>query len=110
MPRVFSDAIVSSSPNTRLTLTNTPVQAAGRVVCLTSGMLRDVADHGIRVAALGVQVGVGVVFGNAPQAVILVPVNGPPRLVGQEAGDSRGVRGRGQDGHARLTGRARPRR
>ena len=50
-----------------------------------SGVRRDVADHGIRVAALGVQVGVGVVFGHAPQAVLLVPVNGPPQMVRQEA-------------------------
>src|SRR5216683_691095 len=103
MPRVLSDAMVSTSPDTRLTLATTPVQAAGRVVRLVSGMRRDVADDDIRVAALGVQVGVGVVFGDAPQAVLLVPVGRPPRVVPQEAGDPRGVRGRGQDAHARLT-------
>ena len=37
-------------------------------------MRRHVADHGIRVAALGVQIGVRVVFGHAPQAVLLVPI------------------------------------
>src|SRR5690349_4578823 len=31
MPRVLSDAIVSSSPDTHLTLATTPVQAAGRI-------------------------------------------------------------------------------
>ena len=31
-----------------------------------SGVRRDVADHGVRVAAFGVEVGVGVVFGDAP--------------------------------------------
>ena len=36
MPRVLSDAMVSSSPDTHLTLATTPVQAAGRVVRLAS--------------------------------------------------------------------------
>ena len=44
MPRVLSDAMVSGSPDTHLTLATTPVQAAGRVVRLASGMRRDVAD------------------------------------------------------------------
>ena len=44
-------------------------------------MRRDVAHHGIRVAAFGVEVGVGVVFRDAPQAVLLVPLGGPPRVV-----------------------------
>src|SRR6266566_1869969 len=110
MPRVLSDAMVSSSPDTHLTLATTPVRAAGRVARLASGMRRDVADHGVRVAALGVQVGVGVVFRDAPEAVLLVPPSGPPQMVRQEEGDPRGVRGRWQDGRARLTRRAWPRR
>ena len=60
-----------------------------------SGVRRDVADHGVRVAALGVQIGIRVVLRDAPQAILFVPVNGPPQMVLQEAGDPRGVRGRG---------------
>ena len=61
-----------------------------------SGMRLDVAKHGVRVVAFGIQVGVGVVFGDAPQAMLLVPVGGPPRVIREEAGDPRGVRGRGR--------------
>jgi hypothetical protein len=39
-----------------------------------SGVRQDVADPGVRVAALGVQVGVRVVLRDAPQAILLVPV------------------------------------
>ena len=39
-----------------------------------------VAHHGVRVAAFGVEIGVGVVFRDAPQAVLLVPPGGPPRV------------------------------
>lgn len=43
-----------------------------------SGVCRDVVHHGVRVAAFGVEVGVGVVFCDAPQAVLLtVPVAAP---------------------------------
>src|SRR6185312_7430639 len=71
-----------------------PKTAAG-----VSSVSHDVADHGVRVAALGIKVGVGVIFSDAPEAVLLVPVNRPPWLVREEAGDPRGVRGRGQEGH-----------
>jgi hypothetical protein len=31
----------------------------------------DVADHGIRVAALGVEIGVGIIFRHTPEAILL---------------------------------------
>ena len=34
-------------------------------------MSRDVADHRVRVAAFGVEIGVGVVFRDAPQAKVM---------------------------------------
>jgi hypothetical protein len=42
----------------------------------SSGVGGDVARHSVRVAALGVQVGVRVVLRDAPQAILLVPVTG----------------------------------
>jgi hypothetical protein len=46
-----------------------------------SRVRHDVADHGVRVAALRVKVGVGVILGDAPQAVLLVPIGRPLRVV-----------------------------
>ncbi len=46
-----------------------------------SRVRHDVADHGVRVAPLRVQVGVEVVLGDAPQAVLLVPIGRPLRVV-----------------------------
>jgi hypothetical protein len=43
-----------------------------------------------KTAALGVEIGVRVVFRHAPQAVFLVPVDRPPWLVRQEAAKSDG--------------------
>ena len=73
-------------------------------------MSHDVADHGVRVAAFGVEIGVGVVFCHAPQAVFLVPLDRPSWLVLEETGDPCGIAGRWEDGHAYLTSRAWPRR
>src|ERR1019366_1415293 len=57
------------------------------LVAGVSGMGGDVADHGVGVAAFGVEVGVGVVFGDAPHAVLLVPVGRPTLVVLEEADD-----------------------
>ena len=66
-------------------------------------MCHDVADHLIHVSALREQIGVGVVFRDAPHAVALVPECGPPRVLLQDGGQPRGVLGPGQAGH-RVTG------
>ena len=50
-----------------------------------------VADHDAGIRARGVQAGVGVVFGDAPQAPVLVPERGPGRVLTQEAGDPGGI-------------------
>ena len=61
-----------------------------------SGVGGDVADHRVQVPAFGVEGGVGVVFGDAPHAVPLVPDGGPARVVVQEAGEPAGVGGCGR--------------
>jgi hypothetical protein len=48
--------------------------------------------NGVRVPAFGVQVGVGVVFGDAPHAVSLVRESGPALVAGEEASDPRLLR------------------
>jgi hypothetical protein len=70
-----------------------------RSISTVSDMCGDVADHGVRVSAFNVEVGIWVVFGDAPDAVFLVPVSGPPQMLSQEAGDPRSVRRWRQDGH-----------
>ena len=62
-----------------------------------------VADHNVGVCAGGVQAGVGVVFGDAPQGPVLVPERGPGRVLTQEAGDPAASPGQG-----RLAGGTRP--
>ena len=57
--------------------------AAGPVAGV-SGVRGDVADDRVGVAAFGVQIGVGVVFGGAPDPVFLVPEDGPSRVVVKE--------------------------
>ena len=42
-----------------------------------SGMGSDVGEHGVRVVAFGVEIGVGIVFGDAPDAETLVPEGRP---------------------------------
>lgn len=60
---------------------------------------RDVADYGVDVLAFGVKVGVGVVIGGTPDAVLLVPEHGPAVMLLQETGYPPSVLGRGQAGH-----------
>jgi len=45
------------------------------------------------------QVGVGVVLGDAPQTVALVPERGPARVLAHERGDGEGGAGGGKMGH-----------
>src|SRR5580704_9669077 len=68
-----------------------------------SGMRHHVADHLVHVPALRVEVGVWVVFRDAPHAVALVPECGPPRVLLQDGGKPHGFLGPGQAGH-RVTG------
>ena len=65
--------------------------------CPRSG--RDVAYDGAGVAVPGVQVGVRVVFGDAPHALPFAPEGRPARVFVPEAGAPRGVLGGGQAGH-----------
>jgi hypothetical protein len=53
-------------------------------------MSHDVTDHRVRVAALGVQIGVGIIFRDAPEPVLLVLPSRPPQMLRQQAGDPRG--------------------
>ena len=57
------------------------IPATGAELPVNDRMFGDVADHGVHVAAFGVQVGVGVVFGDAPDAEPLVPASRPLRVV-----------------------------
>ena len=67
-----------------------------------SGVHADVPDHHVRVPAFGVQVGVGIVLGHAPQPIFLVPIRRPGQVIVQERGDPRGgIRGR-EVGHRGL--------
>jgi hypothetical protein len=61
-----------------------------------SGVCGHVPDHRIRLQALGVQVGVGVVLSDAPNAVPLVPERRPGGIHGKECGDTRGGTGVGR--------------
>jgi hypothetical protein len=49
-----------------------------------SGVGRHVLDHGVRVAADGVQIGVRIVLRDAPDAVAFVPERRPGQVLGQE--------------------------
>lgn len=60
---------------------------------------RDVAYDGAGVAVPGVQVGVRVVFGDAPHALPFVSEGRPARVFVPEAGAPRGVLGGGQASH-----------
>ena len=60
--------------------------SSGREVTDISGMRAHVLDDGVGVSCLGVQVGVRVVFGRAPEPVTLVP-DGPAGMISEEAGD-----------------------
>src|SRR6266516_116004 len=62
------------------------------------GVTGDIADHRIRVAALGVQGRVGVVLGGPPHAVRLVPEDRPALMLLQECGQPGGVAGRRKAG------------
>jgi DNA-binding MarR family transcriptional regulator len=84
------------------------IPATGAGLPVNDRMFGDVADHGVHVAAFGVQVGAGVVFGDAPDAEPLVPAGGPLRVVREATADPFGISGRRQDGHAHLTRRAWP--
>jgi hypothetical protein len=53
----------------------------------------DVLDNGGRVGALGIQVGVGIVFGGAPEVVFRVPEHRPLLVLTQDVGEQRGVFG-----------------
>lgn len=66
-------------------------------------MRGDVPDHGVGGAALDVEVRVGVVFGDPPHAISLVPAGGQLKVVLEEVGDPRGFLGRGQDDHEPVT-------
>jgi hypothetical protein len=64
-----------------------------------TGVRCHVAEYLGDVCAFGVQGRVGVVFGDAPDAVALIPEGGPPRVLLEEAGELRGCAGRGEGGH-----------
>jgi hypothetical protein len=56
----------------------------------------EVPDHCVGVGGFSVQVGVGIVFGDAPHPVALVPEGGPAGVAVEEARDLRGMAGRGE--------------
>ena len=61
-------------------------------------MRAHVLDDGVGIPGFGVQVGVRVVFGRAPEPVTLVPEDGPAGVIAEEAGDAGGLGGRGEWG------------
>ncbi len=65
-----------------------------------SGVRGDVSHDRGWVGALGVQVGVGIVFGGTPQVVLRVPEQRPPLVLAQETGHPHDVVGRRQVSHA----------
>lgn len=68
------------------------------------GVGPDVGDDGGGVAAFGVQVRAGVVFGDTPHAVALIPERRPARMLAQDAQDAQdpaGCPGGRQDGRRR---------
>ncbi len=56
----------------------------------------------VQVLAFLVEVGIGIVFCDAPHAVLLVPEGRPARMFLQETSHPRGFLGRGEASHARL--------
>jgi hypothetical protein len=54
----------------------------------------------VAASGLGVQVGVGIVFGGTPQVVLRVPEQRSPLVLAQETGHPHHVVGRGQVSHA----------
>lgn len=67
-----------------------------------SGVRCHVVEHFGGVGAFCVQGRVGIVFGDAPDAVLFVPEGGPPWVLLEEAGDLRGSAGCGEAGHEFL--------
>jgi hypothetical protein len=65
-----------------------------------SGVRGDVSHDRGCVGALGVQVGVGIVFGGTPQVVLRIPEQRPPLVLAQETGHPHDVVGRRQVSHA----------
>jgi hypothetical protein len=70
--------------------------AVSQRVAGVSGVGGHVSDYHVRLGALGIQVGVGVVLGDTPYAEALVPERRPGQVLGQERGDPRGGIGVGR--------------